>query len=229
SFRALIARAYRNPSIAERFIKFEQGGGLSFIQSPSLRSEKLTLSAEVGAKFATGNRLRWDVAVFYNKYTDLISYRQVPTPGGEFLFEVINLNRAIMQGLEIELAYPISRRLFLRAGYTWLDARDDSPNRLNDVLAYKPRHTSFANLHYTAGIFSLFGEARSRSRLEEVFIYPGSEPDGYLLFNVKADVRIREAWRVYGRVENATNREYEEVERYRMPGRTWTCGVVWSM
>ncbi|MEO6132659.1 MAG: TonB-dependent receptor, partial [Saprospiraceae bacterium] len=63
SVRGLLARAFRNPSIAERYTKFEQGGGLSFKPNPSLRSEKLTLSAELGTKINLADKLKLDVAV----------------------------------------------------------------------------------------------------------------------------------------------------------------------
>ena len=228
SFRALVARAYRNPSIAERFTKFEQGGGLSFQPSPDLRAEKLTLSVEVGSKFNLGRKMRWDVALYYNNYKDLISYQQIPSPDGGFLFEVINLNQAVMQGFEIGVEYAPFSWASLSAGYTFLDARDVSPEALNDVLAYKPRHTTYCVLGLKHKKARLQLDARSRSRLEEVFIYPGSEPDGYILFNARFDYAFTPKFSVNARVENLGYAQYEEIERYRMQGRNYTFGFSWS-
>ena len=118
SVRGLLARAFRNPSIAERYTKFEQGGGLSFTTSPYLRAEKLTISAEVGTKINL-NKLKFDISLYYNQYKDLISYQQRSAPGEPLLFEVINLNKAIMKGFEISGMYSpikgnhVSGRLYL--------------------------------------------------------------------------------------------------------------------
>jgi len=228
SVRMLVARAYRNPSIAERYTKFEQGGGLSFRPSPDLRAEKLTLSVEAGTKFQLGKHMRWDVALYYNKYRDLISYRQLAVPGGGFVFEVINLNQAVMQGFEVGMEYAPLRWLQVAAGYTFLDARDRSPEAPDDGLAYKPRHTSYAAVTLSRGKGSLTIDARSRSRLEEVFIYPGSEPDGYVLFSTRLAWAFSPRLSASLRVENLGNVQYEEIERYRMQGRNYTFGLSWT-
>lgn len=228
SFRALLARAFRNPSIAERFTKFEQGGGFSFQISPQLKAEKLTLSAEAGSKIYIGPNLKLDLAVYYNRYKDLISYKQVSVPGEPLRFEVINLNKATMQGFECSAEYNISKNFNLLAGYNFLDAKDQSPNRVNDVLPYKSKHTTYANLIYTYRFFHLSLLARSRSRIDEVFIYPGSEPDGYILFNAKLTARLTQQLFSYLQVDNITDKQYEEIERYRMPGRTFGVGINFS-
>ena len=229
AIRGLLARAFRNPSIAERYTKFEQGGGLSFYPNPGLRSEKLILSAEIGAKAGLSKQVRVDVSVFYNRYKDLISYQQRSIPGQPLLFEVINLNKAIMQGFEISLDYLPLHWLKVQTGYTFLDARDASENRFNDVLPYKSKHTAYLSLFGKIKKFHLFLQARSRSRIHEVFIYPGSEPDGYVLFNGKLNYDFNPAISSYISINNMTNEQYEEIERYRMEGRTFTFGLSFKL
>lgn len=223
AFRALLARAFRNPSIAERYTKFEQGGGLHFTTSPLLRAEKLTLSAEVGTKLSF-QKLRFDLALYYNKYTDLISYQQVPDPG-KLTFEVVNLNKAIMQGFEISGEYAPIKELAFQAGYTYLDARDVSDEAINDVLPYKSKHTTYFNILGTWKKWQLYLQARSRSRIDEVFIYPGSEPAGYILFGGKMSYTFSDRLSCWFKLDNATDVQYEEIERYRMAGRNFTIGV----
>ena len=229
AIRTLLAKAFRNPSIAERFIKFEQGGGLKFQPNPGLRSEKLTLSAELGARVSLGKNLKLDGAFFYNNYKDLISYRQLSVPGDPLLFEVINLNKAIMQGFEISADYLPAHWLRFQTGYTYLDAHDASENRFNDVLPYKSKHTGFFNLTTTYNKLQFTGQARSRSRIDEVFIYPGSEPDGYIIFNSKLSYTFNTQSSVYINIHNLTNKLYEEIERYRMEGRSFTLGMHISL
>lgn len=223
--RGLIARAFRNPSISERFTKFEQGGGLTFIPNPQLRSEKLTFSAEVGAKISLTQNLKVDAAVFYNHYKDLISYQQRFVPGKPFVFEVINLNKALMQGVEISFDYLPYRWLKIQTGYTYLDARDDSDNRVNDVLPYKSKHTGYLNFYGTFGDLNIYLQTRGRSRIHEVFIYPGSEPDGYILMNCKLSYQINKSASAYIAINNIANVQYEEIERYRLEGRNFAVGI----
>lgn len=229
SIRGLVARAFRNPSIAERYTKFEQGGGLSFKPNPSLRAEKLTLSTEIGTKINVRDKLKIDLALFYNQYKDLISYRQLSAPGEPLLFQVINLNKALMQGIEISADYAPFHGLHVLAGYTYLDARDQSDNRYNDVLPYKSKNTAYLTLLSGYKNFRISLQARSRSKIEEVFIYPGSEPDGYIILSGKASYKFTPHFSAYLSMGNMTNVQYEEIERYRMEGRNFTVGLNLSI
>lgn len=228
SFRMLLAQAFRDPAMAERYIKFEQGGGLRFRPNPGLRPERLILSAELGAKIALQPKASVDVAFFYNRYQNLISFQQLSKPLEPLLYEVINLKAAVMQGIELAYERHLGDFLVLRLGYTFLDARDASEERVNDALAYKVRHafSLSATAHY--GKFMLNLNSRYRSRIEEVFIYPGSEPDAAFIANGKLSYRIKNRHSCYLAVDNINNALYEELERYRMPGRSFLAGVEFN-
>jgi outer membrane receptor protein involved in Fe transport len=226
--RALLAQAFRNPAMAERFIKFEQGGGLSFEPNPSLKSEKLTLSAELGVKWSLKNRSSFDVAVFYNKYKDLISFLQVSQPLEPLRYRVINLKEAVMQGFEIAYVRQIENMARLHISYTYLDARDVSEGRLNDDLAYKMKHTLSVGATVYVGKFVGNVNARYRSAIKEVFIYPGSEPGAATVVNAKIGWQRTKNMQFYLALDNLTNSQYEELERYRMPGRNYTMGATWE-
>lgn len=225
SVRGLYARAFRNPSIAERFIKFEQGGGLFFKPNPDLVSEKLTNSFEAGVKFIPHRTLTIDLSLYHNQFKDLISFIQVSGPLEPLTFMVINLKTATMQGAELALNYRPCNWFGLRAGYAFLDAKDTSPDRYNDVLAYKPKHTGSLSADFKYRNFSLFLHGRARSKIEEVFIYPDSNPDAYMLLDAKLTYAFLEKHQVYFAVNNIQNSQYEELERYRMAGRSFSGGV----
>ncbi len=229
SIRALLARAFRNPSIAERYTKFEQGGGLSFLPNPLLRAEKLILSAELGARMTITPQIKIDASIFYNRYKDLISYQQRSFPGEPLKFEVINLNNAIMEGFEITADYLPLSWLKLQAGYSYLNAWDASEGRFNDVLPYKSKHTGFASVYTSFKKFNASAQARGRSRIDEVFIYPGSEPEGYIIYNGRIGYSINPKLDASFSIQNITNKQYEEIERYRMEGRTNQFGLHLSL
>ncbi len=227
SLRGLIAQAFRDPPIAERFIKFEQGGGLAFEPNPDLRPERLVLSAESGAKWTLGKSSTFDVAIFHNRYKQLISFQQVSGPLEALTYKVINLREALMQGFELNFQHRWKDLLFLNLSYTFLDARDTSPERINDALAYKVRHSLGASATLTHKKWMLHSNARFRSRIEEVFIYPGSEPQAVFVANAKLRFTTGSN-HFYFAVNNLNNAQYEELERYRMPGRSFVAGMEFA-
>ncbi|MCB0555260.1 MAG: TonB-dependent receptor [Phaeodactylibacter sp.] len=228
SLRTLLAQAFRDPAMAERYIKFEQGGGLRFRPNPGLRPEKLILSAELGAKVSLAPGASLDLAVFYNHYKDLISFQQLSKPLEPLLYEVINLKAAVMQGMELSYQQHWGNFLTLSLGYTFLDAKDISEERINDELAYKVRHAFSASATAYHGGFILNVNSRYRSRIKEVFIYPGSEPDAAFILNAKLSYKIANRHTCYFAVDNINNAQYEELERYRMPGRSYVAGLEWN-
>ncbi len=224
--RLLLAQAFRNPSIAERYIKYEQGGGIRFLPNPDLQSEQLYFSLELGHKFFITQGLSLDIALFANRYADLISFQRIPTRDGSLLFQVVNLKKAKMDGVELNVRYKLSEGFSAFLSYSYLDARDISPNRINDVLAYKAKHTASAQWSMTKGQWSWHLMARYRSAIEEVFIYPGSEPGEVLLADFNCVRRFGNRYQLALAVKNLTDQKYEELERYRMPGRSFSLSFL---
>ena len=131
-----------------------------------------------------------------------------------------------MQGVEISYRQQWKNVLTINLGYTFLDARDISVERVNDALAYKVRHSfGVAATTYYRG-FALNANCRYRSRIEEVFIYPGSEPGAVFTANTKLSYTPSNGrFTACFVVNNLNNAQYEELERYRMPGRSYMLGI----
>jgi iron complex outermembrane receptor protein len=225
SIRMLLAQAFRDPPIAERFIKFEQGGGLTFFPNPNLKPEKLSVSAELGAKFEPFKGGTFDVALFYNRYKNLIAFYQISNPLEPLSYKVVNLKQALLQGAEFSYRQKLNDVLSLSLSYTYLDARDISKERLNDYLAYKVKHTLGFSTTANKGKFMWNLNGRFRSRIYEVSLYPGNEPESVFVANTKFSYRPFERLSCYFAASNLTNAQYEEMERYRMPGRSYAIGI----
>jgi len=112
----------------------------------------------------------------------------------------------------------------ISTAYTYLDAKDDSNDRKNDFLAYKIKHSFSFAAHGAHKGFSLSINGRYNDKVTEVFLYPGSEPKAYFLLNGKIGYKINSKQFVYFALDNITNTQYEQLERYRMPGRSFTFG-----
>jgi outer membrane cobalamin receptor len=74
--------------------------------------------------------------------------------------------------------------------------------------------------------FALNVNGRYKSAIDEVFIYPGNEPDAHLVVNSKLSYKLLSKHQVYVAVQNIGDTQYEELERYRMAGRSYTAGAV---
>lgn len=228
SIRALAAQAFRNPAIAERFIKFTQGGGLTFRPNPNLRSERLKYSFELGTRYSPGPKFMIDAALFSNYYKDLISFQQLPDPDGRLLYEVINISDALLQGFEISTRLNLNRNWTVGLAYTFLDAKDRSEGRLNDALPYKRKHSINITSSYNHKGIGLHLTGRYRSATEEVFLYPDSAPGEQLVINGRIDFRLNNVYSAHFAINNIGDYQYEELERYRMPGRHYTVGVSFN-
>ncbi|HMW32551.1 MAG TPA: TonB-dependent receptor [bacterium] len=233
SVRALVAQAFRNPSIAERYIKYEQGGNLHFHQNPNLKSEKLYASFEVGTKFKITDYTSYDISLFWNEYKNMIAYIADTAVAYQGYYKVVNLNRARMRGVEASIHVFYKQYLNASAGYTLLDARDISKDAgTRDVgytsgnhdLPYKAKHSFNFNIDAGYEPVSLNLNGRYNSAIREVSIYPGSEPDAFFVLNGKFSVEFLPKRSVYISAQNITNTQYEEIERYRMPGRSYMIG-----
>jgi iron complex outermembrane receptor protein len=182
----------------------------------------------LGSKWNLGTGATFDLSVFYNRYKDLISFQQLSKPLEPLLYEVVNLKQAVMQGFEVSFSRVWENKARASIGYTFLDARDVSADRLNDDLAYKVKHTLSASATVYLGDFLFNANGRYRSGIKEVFIYPGNEPAAAYVLNAKVAWQIATGRRFYLAIDNMTNTQYEELERYRMPGRSYTAGAEFS-
>jgi outer membrane cobalamin receptor len=226
SLRALYGRAFRAPTIAEMFTEREIGGGIDFIPNPDLDAERLVSSYEAGVRWNPRPVFGLDVAAFRYQYEDLMYFADVSAElGVPFAYQVRNLNSALMQGVEATVQSQW-RALSAFANYTYLDARDESPGRADDILAYRPEHSAAVGADVAWQRWTVHGDARYRSRIEEVFLYPLQAPEAFWVFNGAAQCEINGVWMVSMKVNNVLDAAYEEVARYRMPGRNWMFGVA---
>jgi len=224
ALRALFAQAFRAPTIAELFLQRELGGGIAFVPNPNLGAEHIVDSEEIGVRWNPKPVFGLDAAAFRYHYEDMIYWVLIPgTIPVEY--QVQNLNSALMSGVETTLTSTL-RTLTLSANYMYLDARDQSPGRADDKLAYRPQHT--ANFGADLGLgrrWMLHGDARYRSKIEEVFLFESSLPAAYWVFNSNLQYKMSDTVLLSAKVNNIFDEHYEELARYRMPGRNYMFGV----
>jgi outer membrane receptor for ferrienterochelin and colicin len=230
AIRGLFGQAYRAPTIAELFLERELGGGIDFVPNPDLKAEKIDQSFEIGVRWDPDPIFGLDAAAYRYDYQDMIYWILISEELGVTypVYQVRNLNAALMSGFEVALTSSW-RNLSLSANYTYLDARDRSQGREDDVLAYRPKHTANFAADLRVDRWLLHGDARYRSEMEEVFLFPLQAPEAYWIFNANVQFRVTDRITASVKGNNLNDVQYEELARYRMPGRNWMFGVAVRM
>lgn len=222
SVRLSLGQAFRSPSLAEVYMREEIHSGVKFLENPDLKAEKLRLYAEVGLRRRLFDLLETDTSLFVYEFSDMIFWE----PLSESEYQVINLNSSVMKGVETGMNFSW-RGLSAMANYTYLDAKDRTEGRADDKLPYKPRHSAYASLSYQYARFTLGLSIRYVSEMEEVIFYPNDAPDWFYVANSRLSYNLSDQVTLSVAVNNLLDRQYEEMARYRMPGRSiaFRCSV----
>lgn len=227
ALRMLFGQAFRAPTIAERFFKVELGGGVLFKPNPDLTAEKMNISLEGGLRWQPASFAEFDIALYRYEYEDQIFWKNISAEEGVNFdyFQVRNLNRALLQGSELTLRLSWNEHLQSAFSYNYLDARDLSAGREDDTLPYRPKHNFNGTItaNWKQVTFNLNG--RYRSAIAEVFLFETSKPDAFQVYNGKLSYQAGTNLRFSVAVNNIGNASFEELARYRMPGRHYLFGT----
>jgi len=206
--RGSVARKIRFPSIRQLY---DSKSGNS-----DLEGER-SYSFEVGVEQELPWQTRLALTGFQMELRDFIE-----KPVGMKTFE--NLERLRMRGFEVTAASRPWEPLFLRLGYTFLDARDrgDSPF---DELQSRPRHKIDAEARYTLPWRTVARVAVSH--VAGTFVYTRKEPfrqrrlDHFTLVDVKLTQPLREGrLSLYAGVDNLLDEEWTLNYGFPQLGRT---------
>lgn len=176
----------------------------------ALRPERLK-SAELGVQYAAGGH-EVRATLFDNRFTDLIA--------NDAFFNRINVGRARIRGVELTYAGRIGG-MGIRADLTSQDPVDlDTRTRL------LRRAATLAHLSLTrdVGAWEFGGNLR----------YSGARPDtgntlgSYAVVDLTANYAMSREVKLFGRIENLLDRDYETAFGYRQPGRGAFVGMTWQ-
>jgi outer membrane receptor protein involved in Fe transport len=233
SYRFLIGRAFRAPSIAELYFKRELFGNFEFIYNPDLKPEEM-ISFELGFRKQYENRFNFDFALYFNYYDNLIQYVNVGvnTVGP---FQVRNIAVSQVRGFEASMNYAHYFNLAEKSleyrfdiGYTYADARDLSKNRQDDFLPYKPKHLFNFGINLFYENFNFYTGGRYVSKVEEVLFYKYEEPESFFVLDAKLSKRFGNNLTIYAAVNNIFDVFYQELERIAAPNRNFNFGVSYE-
>lgn len=182
---------------------------------------------ELGLVYDDGSN-NLHISAYRNQITDLIGYAAV-CPADPKLVDLskykygcaYNINRAQLSGVSIGGGYKINQEWALRASLDWQNPKDELTGKR--LPRRSAKHGSLT-VDYSAGPWQVSLEnVFSGQRYEDV----GNKValGGYGLLNVQASYAIAKNWRVQGRWNNVTSRDYELAKDYRSDRANLFVGV----
>ena len=207
---ASLGRAFRAPNFDQLFSPGFDG---LFAGNPNLDPET-SWSAEFGVQWQPHTRQRLTLAAFENRIEDLIDFSGTD-------FQAINIREARIRGAELTWHYTDSNWRS-RAQLSWQDSTDrDTGQR----LLRRARENASVSLDRLFGASWIGGEVVHVGDRVDV----GQQPlPSHTLVNLRAGYALPAGFRLEGRVENLTDRDYEQVFGFNTHRRSLFVAVSWE-
>ena len=196
----------------------------SFVGNPDLKPER-SEGWEVGGDLRlAANRVNLGLTYFDNVLRDEIYTVFSPS----FVASPANrASRSKQHGVEASAAVRLLAGFNLDLAYTWLDAEENGAREVR-----RPEHSGSANLgwrdaadRFGANLTVRYNGTMRDSNFTNLPLPPVVRLDPFTLVNFAADVAVAPQLKLFGRVENILDEEYEEVFTYRSPGRAFSVGL----
>ena len=220
--RGAYGTGVKNPGYYELF-GYSDG---RYIGNPNLRPEK-SEGWEAGADWDIAQGKAFVGATYFDSKLEDEIYTTYPAP--TFIATPSNrATRSKQHGIEAFVSARPIPQIKLDLAYTWLDSTE---NGVNEVR--RPHHigsfntTVFSSDQRFSGTLSV----RYNGRQDDVaYTDPSYVPvrvslQEYVLVNLNAEYKLSDRFSVFGRVENLTNEDYEEVFSFATPGRAAYGGI----
>jgi vitamin B12 transporter len=202
-----------------------------FLGNPALNPERaVSFDAGVSQEFLN-RRASVDLTYFDNRFRDQIAFIFDPMTFGPVkladgtLTNFVNVERSTARGLELAGAVRPVRQLRLAASYTFLRSRlERAQSVLNPELGLpllrRPRHAGTIEASWVVERWdvtldgSLVGRRRDLDPVSGARFDATGRPlfnEGYAKLNLAGSYRINRELRVFARIENLLNQDYQEV------------------
>jgi len=187
--------------------------------------ESLSWDAGVEYNFADADAYI-DLTYFDSLYTDMITYESDSiTYEGTY----INLDdEATSRGVEFTGKVKVSNKLRVNVGYTFTETDDGDGNE----LLRRPKHAASINANYkytpklSANIGARYVGERRDSVYDSVTFLPYDVTlDSYTVVNIGAAYQVHEHITLSARIENALDKDYQEVSGYNTDPLTAYIGI----
>ncbi|MDM0112536.1 TonB-dependent receptor [Variovorax sp. J22R133] len=204
--------AFRAPTLYQRFSEFGVAG---------LQPEEGT-NYEVGLRWGEGASSA-SVTAYHNKVRNLINFDASATGCLSFFGCYTNTGTALYEGVTLAATHRIGS-VALRASFDWQDPRDLDTDK---ILVQRARQYGTFGVDWTVGTWLLGAEVIASGQR-----YANAANTqtlaGYGLLNLNASTPLGKGFTLLARIDNVSDKQYQLVQNYATPGRTFYVGVKWS-
>lgn len=211
-FHGLISRSYRAPTFNDLYNSIPGMG----ISNPDLVPER-GVTGEFGVESRINKYLSTSLTYYRSDYKQLIQWAEAFPE-----WQVMNVNSAIINGLEFENKIFISDNFGLDIDYTFLQAKDSQTHK---YLVYQPAHKIDSSLKYNdhlglivelKGQFTgiRYGDADNNIKVKSFYV-----------FGLSVSKKFKTGITCFGFIDNLLNRKYQVQDGYPMPGFSLTGGI----
>ncbi|MDR2947817.1 MAG: TonB-dependent receptor [Prevotella sp.] len=207
-----VAKGFRSPTIRELFM-----WGAA---NPDLKPERMVnYEISVGQKFLNG-RLYAELTGFIADGSNLIKTEPIKNDDGTTKMVNMNTGDFLNRGIEFSIKWNAIRNLHLHANYSFLDM--DKP------VIYAPKQQIFVSASYRLQKWNI---SASYQYIDEMYSVTGDNAvkENYGLVNAKVSFRPTKQLELFAKGENLTDKKYEIMRGYPMPGTTILGGVNISL
>ncbi len=217
--RANFAQGYRTPDIREMYIHKQTPNGLQIgadVMGYDLKPES-TNAFEIGLG-GRSNSISYDIVVFYNQVSDMIS-QTMGTYNGSAAYTFENIADANTQGIELSVGYLFSNSL--QTNFFWSELRTENEKTKKD-LEFQPKRTLMFSLDYSVTKELEFGivakhigeqhytEVTNRGAPTQTK-NPDALTNSFEIIDINVAYDISKMFEIYGGVNNIADAKVDDV------------------
>lgn len=214
NFAANYSTAYRTPTVNEMFGYGVYGTGY-LLPNPEIKSEK-SKTIDLSARLIFEDLLA-SATVYKSDYEDMISWENI-TYLGTTSRQRVNIGKATVEGLELDLKYAINNNYTL----TWNGAytKGTDTTTVDKPLKYIAPFVSNLGLRYDGDLYYVSGHAKYSKAKTRIDTTVERETDGYLVYDVYAGVELKKFLPEFNKttlrlgIENIFNKAYVDATTY---------------
>lgn len=205
--KASYGTGFKAPSLSQLYQDFPP----FFFANPNLRPERARGYDAGFEQPLLGNRVRFGSTYFRNDVDDLINCNT-------FCTTLINVDRAVMHGVESFITWRVTHELQLRGDYSYTIAR----NALTQVpLQRRPKDKYSVQLVWQRDALTLSSTliwVGSRVDVDRAGLDPRPVSPSYMTVNLAANYALSQQATLFARADNLFDARYEDPLGYLRPG-----------
>jgi outer membrane receptor for ferrienterochelin and colicins len=232
--KANVGRGYKAPGISELYETMTRNMGgmrINVLNNPDLQPE-VTTSYDISLEGEKDNN--WGKITYYNnKVSDLINYRITATGHMQGDLRYYNIDKADINGVELEVGRKFAPQWQVKAVYNYLDARDSATNQR---LGNRANQTAQLELIYRDKevnplTITLWNQWNLGYHYEWTSLGRGGMVNNYQDFTFSTlNLSAHKKWGKYSAwvgLDNIFNKKFNPTEAvpFTIEGRTWRMGA----